>query len=171
MSLLTLVFRWSARRGPQGHTPAVQTAVRNRPQQAVRARRAWCRTRSKANARNTEPRADRKKTALPTSKEEQNLCKQYKPLVVGCPDAGSESSLGKCRHVLSVTLIKHWPKAIPVFQLTARIPSQREDTRELRQRPCRSAASCLALHGLLNLLSYKTQAHGFTDDTTHMPTG
>ena len=38
---------------------------------------------------------------------------------------------------------------------------------ELMQRPWRGAAHWLALHGLLNLISYKTQDHHPKDDTAH----
>lgn len=39
------------------------------------------------------------------------------------------------------------------------------------QRPWRSAAYWLALHGLLNLLSYTTQDHSPRDDTAHSGLG
>ena len=38
---------------------------------------------------------------------------------------------------------------------------------DLIQRPWRSADYCLALHGLLSLLSYRTQNHQPSDVTTH----
>ena len=39
------------------------------------------------------------------------------------------------------------------------------------QRPWRSAAYCLAPHGLLSLLSYRTQDHQPRDGTTHSGLG
>lgn len=68
------------------------------------------------------------KTALPTSKGKWDLCKQCKPLVVCSVEGDSERSLGKRPHLLSVTLIKHWPEATHAFRLTTCTPSQREDT-------------------------------------------
>jgi hypothetical protein len=47
--------------------------------------------------------------------------------------------------------------------------SNREEPRrqELKQRPRRDAAYCLAHHSLLSMFSYRTQDHQRRDDTTH----
>jgi hypothetical protein len=86
--------------------------------------------------------------------------------------------------LLSVSVIKHWPKAtwrrkgLINLQVTVYHGGKLKQEfkagvwkQELKQRPWRNTAYWLDSHGLLSLLSYTTQAHLPTNGTTYSGLG